>query len=115
MQVRYGDLGIAMELEWGADGPQPYTTWLLALLCAAFLAGGTLTLAQPGVSPPVGAAMEPPYGGEVVYADQANGPLRVWPEVHPGTACCGDRSPIQPLHLVSTVVGDCRRKTNMMC
>ena len=28
MQVRYGDLGIAMELEWGADGPQPYTTWL---------------------------------------------------------------------------------------
>ena len=21
MQVRYGDLGIAMELEWGADGP----------------------------------------------------------------------------------------------
>ena len=25
MQVQYGDLGIAMELEWGADGPQPYT------------------------------------------------------------------------------------------
>ena len=54
-------------------------------------------------------------GGEVVYVDTANGPLRVWPEVHPGTACCGDRSPIQPLHLVSTVVGDCHRKTNMMC
>ena len=53
------------------------------MLCAAFLAGGTLTLA-PWVSQPVGAAMELPYGGEVVYADQANGPLRVWPEVQLG-------------------------------
>ena len=51
----------------------------------------------------------------MVYVGTTNGPLRVWPEVHPGITCCGDRSPIQPLHLVSTVVGDCHRKTKMMC
>ena len=77
------------ELRWSWNGgPTDLSrTQLGYRLCCVrlFLAGGDKTLAQPGVSPPVGAAMEPPFGGEVVYADQANGPLRVWPEVQLGT------------------------------
>ena len=77
------------ELRWCWNGgPTDLSrTQLGYRLCCVrhfWLVARTLWLNQ-GCHHRVVAAMEPPFGGEVVYGDTANGPLRVWPEVQLGT------------------------------